>query len=61
MAFVQWVEVSLQDIANQALTLGTGLQNAAPGNKLTEPNNAIQYLLETAEGLADVAEKCKDL
>jgi hypothetical protein len=53
------VQSALQDIAKQALTLGTGLQNAAPGDKVKQPNMVISYLLETADNLNQLAKECE--
>ena len=55
------VQATLKEIAKQASALGTGLQNAAPGEKAGTPNNSIQYLLSTAENIAKVAEECGKL
>lgn len=52
---------TLKEIAKQASALGTGLQNAAPGDKLGTPNNSVQYLLAIAETLDQVAEECGKL
>jgi len=55
------VQATLKEIAKQASALGTGLQNAAPGEKAGTPNNSIQYLLSTAENIAKVSEECGKL
>lgn len=55
------IKTALLDIAKQAQALGVGLQNAAPGDKLGAPNNTVQYLLETAENLAKMAQECGDV
>jgi hypothetical protein len=52
------VKSELLEIAKQALALGTGLQNAAPGDKSGGPNNSVSYLLSIAENLAKLAEEC---
>lgn len=52
---------TLKEIAKQATALGTGLQNAAPGDKTGAPNNSVQYLLSVAENLAKIAEECDKL
>jgi hypothetical protein len=52
-------KVSLQEIAKQAKALATGLQNAAPGDKVSNPNNSILYLFDTAENLSKLAEECE--
>lgn len=52
------VKTTLQDIARQANALGTGLQNAALGDKSGTPNNSVQYLLDIASDLSSWAEKC---
>lgn len=49
---------SLLELSKQTSALGIGLQNAAPGEKLGKPNNSVQYLLETSESLAKIAEEC---
>lgn len=46
-----------QEIAKQAHALGTGLANAAPGDKMGTPNNSVQYLLDTAESLQKVVDE----
>jgi hypothetical protein len=55
------VKSSLLDIAKQANALGTGLQNAAPGEKADKPNNSVQYLLNVSDALEKAAEACNDL
>ena len=52
---------SLLEIAKQAAALGTGLQNAAPGDKAGEPNPSVQYLLDIAEELNKIAEGCNQI
>lgn len=52
---------TLKEIAKQATALGTGLQNAAPGDKTGAPNNSVQYLLSIAENLGKIAEECDKL
>ncbi|MBV9575648.1 MAG: hypothetical protein JO149_03395 [Gammaproteobacteria bacterium] len=52
---------TLKEIAKQAMALGTGLQNAAPGDKTGAPNNSVQYLLTIAENLGQLAEECDKL
>ena len=54
-------KASLNEIAKQANALGTGLQNAAPGDRMGASNPSIQYLLTTAENLRAIAEKCEKL
>lgn len=49
---------TLLEIAKQAAALGTGLQNAAPGDKTGAPNNSVQYLLAISEALSKIAEEC---
>lgn len=51
-------KTTLNEIAKQAMALGTGLQNAAPGEKSGSPNNSVQYLLTTSEALAKIAAEC---
>lgn len=51
------IKVALREIAKQAKTLGTGLQNAAPGDKAGTPNNTVQYLLSMAENIEKTAEE----
>lgn len=48
---------TLLEIAKQAGALGTGLQNAAPGDKGGSPNNSVQYLLTISEELIKIAEE----
>ena len=55
------IKSTLRDIAKQAGALGTGLQNAAPGNKTDTPNNSVQYLLGVSDVLAKTADDCDDL
>ena len=55
------VKTALLEIAKQASGLGTGLQNAAPGEKQGTPNHSIQYLLSTADNLAKLAEECEKI
>jgi hypothetical protein len=50
---------SLLEIAKQAAALGTGLQNAAPGDKTGTPNNSVQYLLAISAGLNKIALECE--
>ena len=49
---------TLLEIAKQAGALGSGLQNAAPGEKTGTPNNSVQYLMAISEALTKVAEEC---
>ncbi len=49
---------TLLEIAKQANALGTGLQNAAPGDRAGAPNNSVQYLFAIAESLIKIAEEC---
>jgi hypothetical protein len=49
------------EIAKQELALGTGLQNAAPGDKTGQPNKSVQYLLDGADALTKLAEQCDEL
>lgn len=56
--FAASVKTELLEIAKQALALGTGLQNAAPGDKTGTPNNSVSYLLSIADALAKMAEEC---
>jgi hypothetical protein len=53
------IKSNLREIAKQAAALGTGLQNAAPGNKIDTPNNSIQYLLSVSDVLVKVADDCE--
>ncbi len=53
------VQMTLTEIAKQARALGTGLQNAAPGDKTGAPNNSVQYLLSTSENIIKAAEDCR--
>lgn len=52
------VKTTLLEIAKQAAALGSGLQNAAPGDKTGAPNNSINYLLSAAENLYKAADEC---
>lgn len=52
---------TLLDVARQSAGLGIGLQNAAPGDRAGVPNNSVQYLLETAESLTNLAQQCEQL
>lgn len=52
---------TLQEVAQQAASLGTGLLNAAPGEKGGQPNASVLYLLETSELLKKLAEECEKL
>jgi len=52
------VKTTLIEIAHHAAALGTGLQNAAPGEKIGAPNNSVQYLLNISEVLLKTAEEC---
>lgn len=49
---------ALQEVAKQASALGTGLLNAAPGDKSGQPNASVLYLLETSELLNKLADEC---
>lgn len=53
------VKTTLLEIAHHASALGTGLQNAAPGDKTGTPNNSVQYLLGISESLLKIAEECE--
>ncbi|OGT38575.1 MAG: hypothetical protein A3F11_04800 [Gammaproteobacteria bacterium RIFCSPHIGHO2_12_FULL_37_14] len=53
--------ISLNELSKQTTALGTGLQNAAPGNKNGNPSNSVQYLLDISDALADIAKKCEEL
>lgn len=52
------VKTTLLEVSNQALALGNGLLNAAPGDNLANPNNSVKYLLHIHETLAKLAEEC---
>lgn len=52
------VKNTLLEISKQASALGIGLQNAAPGEGTSSPNNSVQYLLETSASLVKIAEDC---
>lgn len=54
-------KTTILEVAKQASALGTGLLNAAPGDKTGTPNNSIQYLLTAADDLAKFAEECDKL
>lgn len=55
------VKSTILEIAKQSSALGTGLQNAAPGEKTGTPNNSVQYLLSTADDLTKIAEELEKL
>ncbi len=55
------VKTAIHDIAKQAAALGTGLQNAAPGDKTGTPNNSVQYLVDTSEHLDHVVEQIEKM
>lgn len=55
------MQSSLQEIAKQAESLGTGLQNAAPSVRFGASNSSVQYLLSIAEELNKIAESCGQL
>lgn len=54
-------KMTLEEIAKQATALATGLQNVAPGDKLTSPNNSVSYLFAVAEELSKLAAECENL
>ena len=56
----QSVQTILFEIAKQTQVLGTGLQNAAPGDKENLPPS-IQYLFEVSEYLKQQAAACEKL
>lgn len=53
------VKTTLLEIARHASALGTGLQNAAPGERTGAPNNSVQYLITISETLTKYAEECE--
>lgn len=53
------VKTTLIEIARNASSLGTALQNAAPGEKSGTPNNSVQYLLNISDVLLKYAEECE--
>lgn len=55
------IKTAIRDIGKQAAALGTGLQNAAPGDKTGTPNNSVQYLVDTSEQLEQVVEKIEKM
>lgn len=55
------VKTALRDVAKQAAALGTGLQNAAPGDKTGAPNNSVQYLVDTSDQLDRVVEQIEKM
>ena len=62
MVLAASIKTSLLEIAKQAAALGSGLQNAAPGDKnASAPNNSVTYLLKTAENITRIAEECGKL
>lgn len=54
------IKSTLLEISKQELALGTGLQNAAPGDKSGVPNKSVQYLLDGADCFAKLALQCND-
>lgn len=52
---------TIHEVAQQAAALGTGLLNAAPGEKSGQPNDSVLYLLETSELLNKIAEECEKI
>lgn len=48
----------LQELAQQASRLGTGLQNAAPVEKTGVSNPSIQYLFGVADILSKATKEC---
>lgn len=52
------IKMTLLEIAKQAGALGTGLQNAAPGDKAGAPNNSVSYLLNISKDLTQLADEC---
>ena len=48
-------------MGKQASALGTGLQNAALGEKAGAPNPSVQYLLDISDELNLLAAKCDEL
>ncbi|MBX3709863.1 MAG: hypothetical protein KIT56_04705 [Gammaproteobacteria bacterium] len=55
------IKTELLEVAKQAGALGTGLQNAAPGDKAGAPNHSVSYLLGISEGLTKIAQECEEL
>lgn len=55
------IKTAIHDIGKQAAALGTGLQNAAPGDKTGTPNNSVQYLVDTSEQLDRVVEQIEKM
>lgn len=53
-------KTTLHSLAKQVYALGEGLQNAAP-EKAGVPNKSVQYLLDIAESLGKIAERCDQL
>ena len=54
------IQSTLLEIGKQQRALGEGLLIAAPGNKTGSPNKSVQYLLEGAEYLMELAEQCDE-
>lgn len=52
---------TLLEVSKQANALGTGLQNAALGEKAGVPNPSVQYLLDISDELTLLAAKCDEL
>lgn len=51
------IKASLEKIADQALALGQGLENAAPGKDV--PNKSILYLRGISEEIKNLIESCE--
>lgn len=51
-----FVKSALTEISKQSQALGEGLKNAAPG--ATTASNSVQYLLESANYLNELAKQC---
>lgn len=58
---VVFTKQTLLELAKQVHTLGTGLTNAAPGDKAGLPNPSIQYLTAIADTLEAHAKLCDEL
>lgn len=57
---VAMAKATLQEVSKQAAGLGTGLQNAAPGDKTNAPNNSVEYLLAISDALEKSSRKCEE-
>lgn len=61
MSDLSLAKTVLHEIAVQAHTLGTGLQNVAPPQSVIQKPNSVQYLLETAQQLEKTSQEIGNL